>query len=87
MKNTVKTFSKNLLSTLIIVNMTVPTHVLAAKIELNTAVNFRVEAIDSTKTPTLKSLAVMPKGTVLEIPDEFVIKSNDKIDINKTLNN
>ncbi|MES2768026.1 MAG: transglycosylase SLT domain-containing protein [Bdellovibrionota bacterium] len=87
MKNKLKQFSQSILSALIIINMIFPSSVFAANIELDTAVNFRVEGIDSTETPTLKALTVMPKGTVLEVPDEFVIKTDNKVDINKTLNN
>lgn len=75
------------MSTLIVVSMAFPTQVFAANIVLDTAVNFRVEGADSANAPTLKTLTVMPKGTVLEVPDEFVIKKNEKIDINATLNN
>lgn len=71
----------------IISNLVFPTQIFAANIVLNTAVNFRVEGLDKKEVPILKSLAVMPKGTVLEVPDEFIIQTNNKIDINKTLNN
>lgn len=68
-------------------NMVLPPSTFAANIELDTAVNFRIDGEDSKEAPILKTLTVMPKGTVLEVPDEFVIKTNDQIDINKTLNN
>lgn len=79
--------SKNILSATIVMNMVFPSHLFAANIVLDTAVNFRVEGVDNSNAPILKALTVMPKGTVLEVPDQYVIKNNNAIDINATLNN
>jgi hypothetical protein len=79
-------FNKKILSSLIILNLVFPAS-FAANLEIDSRVNFRIASFDSSRKPILKSLAVLPKGTVVEIPDEFIIKTNDKINVNASLNN
>jgi hypothetical protein len=85
-KNFLSDFLKNGLSVAITVSMVFPYSAFAANLELKTGVNFRVQG-GSSRRPLLKSLTVLPKGSILEIPDQFVIKTNNEIDVNKSLNN
>lgn len=87
LRNNLAKFSKSTLAFLITINMVFPTSLFAAQVQLNGRMNLRYPGVDNSNDPLMKSYGVLPKGTVLEIPDEFVILTNGKMDVNATINN
>lgn len=82
-----KNTAKSILSGVLTLALTFPTPVFATQVRIDRDINLRVNAINRQNEIGLKPLTTLPKGSVLEIPDEYVIKINGKLNANATINN
>ncbi len=82
----VKVKIKEYLSVILAASMAFPPTTFAAQVEIGKNMNLRISGTDSRNGSILKTLTTLPRGSVIEIPDEYVVMSGPKINVNASLN-